>query len=75
MGGRIVLTVVLGYPSALSRRVHSPACSTPRYTEPAGAYEIVDAPINKDSKNEIWFPLFMRTISDLFYKRGHCVPQ
>ena len=48
MGGRIVLTVVLGYPSALSRRVHSPACSIPRYTEPAGAWEIVAAPVNEN---------------------------
>ena len=47
MGGRIVLVVVLGYPVALSRRVHSPACSTPRYTEPAGAWEIVAAPANE----------------------------
>ena len=75
MGGRIVLVVVLGYPFALSRRVHSPACSTPRYTEQAGAWEMVAAPINKDSKNETWFPLSMRTISDFFYKRGHCVCQ
>ena len=62
----MILKVVLGYPSALSRRVHSPACSTPRYSEPAGAWEIVAAPENENK----FLSIKMRNLVFSFYEKN-----